>query len=93
MKCRNKFAEAFLKLNPVEHANPATPAQGENAEPASEAIEDLKNCIETLKTELTTVRNDLSKINNQQTPVDNVDKVTNDSNKEGGAENACNTDL
>lgn len=90
MKCRNKFAEAFLKLNPVEPATTATPAQGENAEPASEAIEDLKNCIETLKTELTTVRNDLSKINNQQNP---VDKVTNDSNKEGGAENACNTDL
>ena len=51
MKCRNKFAEAFLKLNPSEPATPATPAQGENAEPASEAIEDLKNCIETLKTE------------------------------------------
>lgn len=85
---RNKFLDAFYKVNPsLDPANQPEEKPADNTEESSvrESMEDIKAGFDAIKQELADTRAELSKYINQQ-PADNEDNSNNEDNNEGGAE-------
>lgn len=85
---RNRFLDAFYKVNPsLDPANqPEKPAENNDDNSMRESMEDIKAGFDAMKQELADTRAELSKYIDQQ-PADNVDN-SNVDNNEGGADNA-----
>lgn len=92
---RNKFLDAFYKVNPSldPDKQPEKPANDNNDDNSlRESMEDIKSGFDAMKQELADTRAELSKYINQQPnngqPADNGDNSNNVDNNEGGADNA-----
>lgn len=92
---RNKFLDAFYKVNPsLDPANQTDDKPADNNEESSvrEAMADFKAGFDAMKQELADTRAELSKYINQQTnnqqSANNGDNSNNVDNNEGGADNA-----
>lgn len=88
---RNRFLDAFYKVNPsLDPANQTDDKPADNNEESSvrEAMADFKAGFDAMKQELADTRAELSKYINQQSPADNVADTNNVDNNEGGNENA-----
>ena len=88
---RNRFLDAFYKVNPsLDPANQPEEKPADNNEESSvrEAMADFKAGFDAMKQELADTRAELSKYINQQSPADNGDNSNNVVNNEGGADNA-----
>ena len=90
---RNKFLDAFYKVNPsLDPPNQPEEKPADNNDESSvrESMEDIKAGFDAMKQELADTRAELSKYINQQPnnvpPAANGDNSNNEDNNEGGAE-------